>query len=261
MSKLIAGNWKMSCFGADAIDLAEGIRDAVAANDEILDGADLLVCPPYLYIGIVQTVLGPESGVFVGGQDCALSENGAHTGDISAEMLVDAGCNYVILGHSERRQNHKESDALIAKKTARAYAEGLNVILCVGETEAQRDAGKAEDVVGAQIDAADFDGADYDKITIAYEPVWAIGTGKTASPDDVKAMHGFIRGKLQEKLAYGAEIRILYGGSVKPDNAESLLSLPNVDGALIGGASLNAESFMAIAKAAHRIEEQEYAAE
>lgn len=255
MRKLIAGNWKMSCFGGEAIELTEGIRDAVAAQPDITDNAELLVCPPYLYIGIVQTVLGAESGVSVGGQDCALTPNGAHTGDISAEMLVDAGCEYVILGHSERRQNHEESDDLIAEKAERAFEEGLNVILCVGETEAERDAGDAEAVVAAQIDNANFEGADEEKITIAYEPVWAIGTGKTASVDDVKAMHGFIRSKLQEKLAYGSDIRILYGGSVKPDNAKALLSVPNVDGALIGGASLKAESFIAIAEAANEAEQ------
>jgi triosephosphate isomerase len=254
MRKLIAGNWKMSCFGADAISLSEAIRDGVAASPKITDGAELLVCPPALYIGIVQTVLGQNAGVSVGGQDCAISENGAHTGDISAEMLIDAGCEYVILGHSERRQNHGEDDDLIAKKAARAFEEGLHVILCVGETERQRDAGQAQNIVAAQIENADFDDVDHEKITIAYEPVWAIGTGKTASADDVKDMHGFIRGKLQEKLASGSDIRILYGGSVKPDNAKALLSVPNVDGALIGGASLNAESFLAIAEAANEAE-------
>lgn len=259
MRKLIAGNWKMSLFGGEAIELTEGIRDAVSANESVTEGAELLVCPPYLYIGIVQTVLGPESGVSVGGQDCAYTNNGAHTGDISAEMLADAGCEYVILGHSERRQNHEESDDLIAEKSEKALEQGLNVILCVGETEDERDAGKAEEVVAAQIDNANFEGADAEKITIAYEPVWAIGTGKTASVDDVKAMHGFIRSKLQEKLAYGSDIRILYGGSVKPENAKALLSVPNVDGALIGGASLKAESFMAIAEAANEVDQAEAA--
>ncbi len=249
MRKLIAGNWKMSCYGGEAIELTEQINAGLEANPDLGLDAELLICPPYLYTGIVQSVLGPVSDVLVGAQDCALSENGAHTGDISASMLVDAGCEMVILGHSERRQNHEESDDLIAEKAERAFEAGLKVILCVGESAAERDAGNAEEIVGAQIDNANFEGADANKVVIAYEPVWAIGTGKTASVDDVESMHGFIRGKLQEKLAYGSDIRILYGGSVKPDNAKALLSVPNVDGALIGGASLNAESFLAIAQA------------
>tara|TARA_R110002126_G_scaffold13118_3_gene56529 strand:- start:43351 stop:44130 length:780 start_codon:yes stop_codon:yes gene_type:complete len=259
MRKLIAGNWKMSCYGGEAIELTEQINAGLDANPDLGLDAELLICPPYLYTGIVQSVLGSVSDVLVGAQDCAVNENGAHTGDISASMLADAGCEFVILGHSERRQNHEESDDLIAEKTEHAFAAGLKVILCVGETETERDAGKAEDIVGAQIDNANFEGADSNKVVIAYEPVWAIGTGKTASIDDVKSMHGFIRSKLQEKLAYGSDIRILYGGSVKPDNAKALLSVPNVNGALIGGASLKAESFLAIAEAA--IDAEQIAAE
>jgi triosephosphate isomerase len=259
MRKLIAGNWKMSCYGGEAIELTEQINAGLDANPDLGLDAELLICPPYLYTGIVQSVLGSVSDVLVGAQDCAVNENGAHTGDISASMLADAGCEFVILGHSERRQNHEESDDLIAEKTEHAFSASLKVILCVGETETERDAGKAEDIVGAQIDNANFEGADSNKVVIAYEPVWAIGTGKTASIDDVKSMHGFIRSKLQEKLAYGSDIRILYGGSVKPDNAKALLSVPNVNGALIGGASLKAESFLAIAEAA--IDAEQIAAE
>ena len=230
----------MNGLAGDAALLAEALRDGRPA------GA-LLVCPPFLRIGQVATLLA-GSGIAVGGQDCHATSAGAHTGDISAAMLADAGCSAVILGHSERRQDHGETDALVRLKTRAAIAAGLLPIVCVGETETERNAGDAAAIVGRQLAGslpAGFAGV------VAYEPIWAIGTGRTPTPADVEDMHRHIRYVLVSLLGTaGSTVRILYGGSVKPDNAAGLLSVPEVGGALVGGASLSAASFLAIARVA-----------
>jgi triosephosphate isomerase len=242
MRQLIAGNWKMNGLSAEAAAIAGPLR---AGGDGL--ACDLLVCPPFTQIVSVAKVLD-GSAVAVGGQDCHANEKGAHTGDISAAMLRDAGASWVILGHSERRQDHHETDAQIQAKTWAAVAAGLTAIVCVGETEAQRVAGDQNKVVGGQLVGSlppVFAGV------VAYEPVWAIGTGKTATEDDVAAMHLFIRETLVRQLGQaGNDVRILYGGSVRPANAAGLLAVPHVGGALVGGASLKAEEFLGIAKAA-----------
>jgi triosephosphate isomerase len=242
MRQLIAGNWKMNGLLEEAAAIAGPLRHGADGL-----GCDLLVCPPFTQIMSVAHIL-VGSAVAVGGQDCHVNQKGAHTGDISAAMLRDAGASWVILGHSERRQDHQESDSLIQAKTKAAIAAGLTPIVCVGETEAQRTAGDQTKVVGGQLAGSlppGFAGV------VAYEPVWAIGTGKTATEDDVAAMHLFIRETLTKQLGAGGEaIRILYGGSVRPGNAAVLLAVPHVGGALVGGASLKAEEFLGIAKAA-----------
>ena len=204
-------------------------------------GCQLLICPPASLLAIVADVLG-GSGIALGGQDCHAAPKGAYTGDISAEMLADAGCSHVILGHSERRHGHGEGDAVVHDKILGAWRAGLVAILCVGETQSQRQAGKAVDVVSAQLAGSMPIGADSDNLVVAYEPVWAIGTGLTATLEDIARMHATIRGC----IPLGA--RILYGGSVNPQNAAGILGLAEVDGALVGGASLDAESFWAIAQ-------------
>ncbi len=242
MRQLIAGNWKMNGLSEEAAAIVGPLRRGA-------DGlaCDLLVCPPFTQIFTVAHIL-VGSPVAVGGQDCHPNEKGAHTGDISAAMLRDAGASWVILGHSERRQDHHETDALIQAKTHAAVAAGLAPIVCVGETAAQRVAGDQNKVVGGQLAGSlppGFSGV------VAYEPVWAIGTGKTATEADVAAMHLFIRETLVMQLGQAGEgVRILYGGSVRPANAGSLLAVPHVGGALVGGASLKAEEFLGIAKAA-----------
>ena len=242
MRHLIAGNWKMNGLRESAAAIATPLRDG--ANGL---GCDLLVCPPATLIGTVAQILA-GSAVAVGGQDCHAKVSGAHTGDIAAAMLRDAGASHVILGHSERRADHGESDAAVRAKTEAAMAAGLTPIVCVGETEAQRVAGEQNAVVGAQLAGSLPEGF---AGVVAYEPVWAIGTGKTPTEADVADMHAYIRGKLVALLgANGQKLRILYGGSVKPGNAAALMGLPDVGGALVGGASLIAADFLAIAKAA-----------
>jgi len=242
MRQLIAGNWKMNGLSGDAAAIVTPLPAGAVGL-----ACDLLVCPPFTQIAAVAALLA-GSPVAIGGQDCHVSEKGAHTGDISAAMLRDAGATWVILGHSERRQDHNETDALIQAKTNAAVAAGLTPIVCVGETEAQRTAGEQTDVVGGQLAGSlppGFAGV------VAYEPVWAIGTGKTATDADVAAMHLFIRETLVRQLGPSGEtIRILYGGSVRPSNAGSLLAVPHVGGALVGGASLKGEDFLGIARAA-----------
>jgi len=243
MRQLIAGNWKMHGLGAEAEALAGAVKDGTAGL-----AGDLLVCPPFTQIARVAAILagGP---VAVGGQDCHAAAQGAHTGDISAPMLADAGARFVILGHSERRQDHGETDAEVRAKAEAAVAAGLTPIVCVGETEAERTAGRQNAVVGGQLAASLPEGF---AGVVAYEPVWAIGTGKTATEEDVAAMHGFIRQALIERFGQaGGRILILYGGSVRPANAAALLAVAHVGGALVGGASLKAEDFLAIARAAH----------
>jgi len=240
MRPLIAGNWKMNGLRAAAAQLAAALRGGA-------QGCDLLVCPPATVLAEVAGLLA-GSPVMVGGQDCHPDTLGAHTGDLSAAMLLDAGASWVILGHSERRQAHGETDALVRRKAAAAAAAGLKPIVCVGETEAQREAGQARTVVGNQLAGSlppGFNGV------IAYEPVWAIGTGRVPTEADVAAMHAHIRRQLVADLGEGgAGLRILYGGSVKPGNAAVLLGMAEVGGALVGGASLQAEDFMGIARAA-----------
>ena len=244
MRQLIAGNWKMNGSTAMARDLARAI-EARAANL----ACDLLVCPPFTQLAAVAALLAGSS-VGVGGQDCHSDPLGAHTGDISAEMLADLGCRAVILGHSERRQNHGETDALVCAKVRAAMRTGLMPIVCVGETAAERDTGQEVAVVGRQIAASLPDGF---AGIIAYEPIWAIGTGRTAGCGDVEAVHAHIRAALTGRLGEGGRAaRILYGGSVKPENAAELLAVPEVGGALVGGASLNAADFLAIAACARK---------
>jgi triosephosphate isomerase len=213
-------------------------------------GCELLVCPPATLLPIVGGLLA-GSRIALGGQDCHAAPKGAHTGDVSAEMLADGGCTHVILGHSERRHGHGETDADVRAKIAAAWRAGLTAILCVGETKEQREAGKATDVVSAQLAGSIPNGAMPDTLIVAYEPVWAIGTGLTASTDDIVQMHAHIRARLP------AETRILYGGSVNPENAAGILGLAEVDGALVGGASLNAEDFWAIAESCPSPRERE----
>ena len=241
MRHLIAGNWKMNGLKEQAAAIALPLGAGATGL-----ACDLLVCPPATMVTIVANIL-LGSGVAVGGQDCHAKASGAHTGDISAAMLRDAGASYVILGHSERRADHGETDAVVRAKVTAAVAAGLTPIVCVGETEAQRVAGEQNKVVGTQLAGSLPEGF---AGVVAYEPVWAIGTGRTPTPADVAAMHAFIRTKLVSLLGpAGGGLRILYGGSVKPSNAAELMALPEVGGALVGGASLQATEFLSIARA------------
>ncbi|GHD47540.1 triosephosphate isomerase [Thalassobaculum fulvum] len=241
---LIAGNWKMNLDRETAAGLARELAGAVAAAAAF----EMAVCPPAPYlIPVADAIAGSPVGL--GAQDCHAAANGAHTGDVAAPMLTDVGCTYVIVGHSERRADHGETDAVVRAKAEAARSVGLVPIVCVGETEAQRDAGETLDVVGRQVAGSIPDGLDGTTLVVAYEPVWAIGTGRTPTVDDVAAVHAHIRAALARKSADAAGIRILYGGSVKPSNASELLAVANVDGALVGGASLKAADFLAIARA------------
>lgn len=244
--KLIAGNWKMNGLKADGLDLASDLAGRLKGAGPV--AFDMLVCPPFPLLFPVGEAIA-DSPLALGGQDCAPKTSGAHTGDVAPTMLKDAGCRFVILGHSERRADHGESDAVVNAKAVAAHKEGLVAIVCVGETEAQRDAGQADAVVSGQLAGSIPAGATAENTVIAYEPVWAIGTGKTATPDDVKAMHAHIRAELAGKIADPDKVRILYGGSVKPGNAAELMAVENVDGALVGGASLKADDFWGIATA------------
>ncbi|WP_200845257.1 triose-phosphate isomerase [Roseomonas sp. 18066] len=239
MRPLIAGNWKMNGTLAEAIDLARSVAAAPPQK------ADLLVCPPFPHLVPVAGAL-LKSEVALGAQDCHAAAKGAHTGDVSAAMLADLGAGYVILGHSERRADHGETDATVRAKAEAALAAKLVPVVCVGESEAERLSGQAEAVVATQLAGSLPEGFAAAGGVVAYEPVWAIGTGRTPTEDDIAAMHARIRAELG---ATGAKLRILYGGSMKPSNAAAILALPNVDGGLIGGASLKAEDFLAIAGA------------
>jgi triosephosphate isomerase len=241
---LVAGNWKMNGLKASLGEIA-AMRRGVEAGEA--GAAEVLVCPPATLLGEAAAILtgGP---VALGAQDCHPKGNGAHTGDIAACMLKDAGASHVIIGHSERRADHGETDALARAKTEAALAEGLTAIVCVGETRAEREAGRALAVTGLQVRGSLPPLADPSRVVVAYEPVWAIGTGLTPTAADVAEMHATIRGLLAEIYGpAGGAMRILYGGSVKPANAAELLSLANVDGALVGGASLKAADFLGIA--------------
>jgi triosephosphate isomerase len=240
---LIAGNWKMNGLAASMAEFEAMIAGAPA----IAGKADLLVCPPVtLVAAFAEKARG--TAVAVGAQDCHPKASGAHTGDISAEMLADAGAAAVIVGHSERRADHCESNALVRQKAEAAWRAGLVAIVCIGETQAQRDRGETLDICGGQLTASLPDGATAANLVVAYEPVWAIGTGLTPTTADVEQVHRFIRAALTDRFkSEGARTRILYGGSVKPSNAAELMAVANVNGALVGGASLKAADFLAIA--------------
>ncbi len=240
---LIAGNWKMN-----------GLKSSQAEFDAMREGAasvsakaDLLVCPPAsLIAGFAERAKG--SKIAVGAQDCHPKASGAHTGDLSAEMLADCGVSAIIVGHSERRADHGETDAMVRQKAEAAWRAGLTAIVCIGETQAQRYAGQTLDICGGQLAGSLPDGATSTNVVVAYEPVWAIGTGLTPTAKDVEQVHAFIRGVLTHRFkGEGGKIRILYGGSVKPSNAAELMAVANVNGALVGGASLKAVDFLAIA--------------
>jgi triosephosphate isomerase len=241
MRPLIAGNWKMHGLTEDSAALARAVRAGLGDL-----APEVLVCPPFTQIAAVAGLL-EGSGISVGGQNCDQHRIGAHTGEISAAMLRDAGARYVILGHSERRADQHETDALVAAKVAAAVAAGLIPIVCVGETAAERAAGEQDAVVARQL--AGSLGAEF-KGVVAYEPIWAIGTGKVPTIGDIRAMHAFIRAELMRDQPEGASTRILYGGSVKPGNAAEILAVPEVGGALVGGASLVAADFLGIIAAA-----------
>ena len=239
-TKLAAGNWKMN-----------GIGESLAEIDKLAEahpapGCEVLICPPATLLARMADNLA-ESPIAVGGQDCHHAASGAHTGDISAEMLLDAGADYVILGHSERRADHGETDAVVRAKAQAAIGAGLAAIVCVGETEGQRDAGETLNVIGTQLAGSLPDGMTGEMLVVAYEPVWAIGTGRTPTLDEIAEVHDFMRRALTTRFGpEGEDMRLLYGGSVKPSNATDIFAVSNVDGALVGGASLKAADFGAI---------------
>jgi triosephosphate isomerase len=241
---LVAGNWKMNGVKASASEVAR----MIGGSAEVSRHADLLVCPPATLVAAFAAAAA-GSAIAIGAQDCHAEPSGAFTGDISAEMLADAGATVVIVGHSERRAYHHESDAQVCAKAKAAWRAGLTAIVCVGETRDERSVGRTLDVIGAQLDGSVPDGATASNTVIAYEPVWAIGTGLTPTPADVAEVHAFIRERLGRRFADAARMRVLYGGSVKPSNAAELMAVENVDGALVGGASLKADDFLGIAAA------------
>ena len=246
---LIAGNWKMNGLRADGVTLAKSVAASAPA---VVAKAELLMCPPATLISLVSNTLAEvlrQGLVSIGGQNCHHEASGAHTGDVSAPMLADLGCKYVIVGHSERRTNHGEDDPQVWQKAVAAQQAGLVPIICVGETEAERDRGEALNVVRRQITGSLPDAAKAGNVVVAYEPVWAIGTGKTPSLADIAEVHDAMRALLNDKMTDGDGVRLLYGGSVKPSNAAEILALANVNGALVGGASLKADDFLAIAAA------------
>lgn len=237
--KLAAGNWKMNGVAAS---LAE-VEALIAAHPN--PGCEVLLCPPATLVAAMAATAAGR--IAVGGQDCHMATAGAHTGDISAAMLRDAGASHVILGHSERRADHAETNAMVRAKAETALAEGLVTVICVGETEAQRDAGETLEIIGRQLFDSTPNAATGTNTVIAYEPVWAIGTGRTPTLEQIAEVHDFMRSELAGRFgAEGAQFRLLYGGSVKPGNAREIFATSNVDGALVGGASLKAADFGAI---------------
>ncbi len=246
LRKLVAGNWKMN---GSRLALAE--LDAIAGAAREHPSVDLLICPPFTLIALAKQ---RQPVLAIGAQDCHPAAKGAHTGCVSVAMLAEAGASHVIVGHSERRADQHEGDAEVKAKAEAAIAGGLVAILCVGETEAQRDAGHAREVVAGQLDGSLPEMATADVLIVSYEPVWAIGTGRTPSAADIGQMHAAIRAHLVARFGdAGAAIRILYGGSVNPGNAAEILAVPDVDGALVGGASLTAAQFVPIVEAAAAI--------
>lgn len=243
MKKLAAGNWKMN---GTAAALAE-VSALAAAHPS--PACDVLLCPPATLLSRMAD-LARGTPIRVGGQDCHARASGAHTGDVSAEMLVDSGASYVILGHSERRTDHGETDAQVLAKAEAAHRAGLVAVVCIGETEAERDAGRTLDVVGTQLHGSVPSGSTAANLVVAYEPVWAIGTGRTPTIAEIAEVHAFLRTRLTARIgAPAAGVRLLYGGSVKPSNATEIFAVPHVDGALVGGASLKAADFGAIISA------------
>ena len=241
--KFVAGNWKMNGSHAANAELLAGINAARPF------GCDVAVCVPFPYLSEAAVALA-GSDVRWGAQDCSVHTAGAYTGEVSAGMLAEFGCRYVIVGHSERRQYHGETDQLVADKAKAALAKGVTPIVCVGETLAQREAGETEAVVKRQLSAVIHQLAHCAaEMVVAYEPVWAIGTGRTATPEQAQAVHAVLRGQLQAATGRGAAMKILYGGSVKADNAATLFAQPDIDGGLIGGASLKSADFIAICRA------------
>ena len=231
--KLAAGNWKMNGTRAALAEIAPLAPQA--------GGVDVLICPPATLVAAMADAA--PKGIAVGGQDCHAEASGAHTGDIAAEQLRDAGASHVIVGHSERRTDHAETDAQVAAKATAAHRAGLVAVICVGETEAQRDADETLAVIAAQLAGSVPEGATAANTVIAYEPVWAIGTGRTPTVEQIAEVHAAMRKALSDRLADGAEMTLLYGGSVKPGNAAEIFAIANVDGALVGGASLKAADF------------------
>lgn len=238
--KLAAGNWKMNGGSAELVE----IRDLIGHPAPVQ--TDILICPPATLIDRMRALVG-DAPIAVGGQDCHAATSGAHTGDIAAGMLTDAGASHVILGHSERRQDHHETDAGVRAKTVAAWHAGLVAVVCIGETLAQREAGETLSVNGMQLSGSLPDGVTAANTVVAYEPVWAIGTGLTPTLDQIAEVHDFLRARLVDRFGAEADgIRLLYGGSVKPANAAEIFAVSNVDGALVGGASLKAADFGAI---------------
>jgi len=245
MRQLIAGNWKMNGLGASLAEI-ESLRKALAEEGA---QAEVLICPPAPLIARAAAIAGED--IAIGGQDCHAELSGAFTGDVSAEMLKDAGASYVIVGHSERRQYHGETDAMVAAKACAGWRAGLKSIICIGETETQRENGHALSVCTSQMQLCIPEGASPQTAAVAYEPVWAIGTGKTPASAQIVEVHTLIRDHLTARFGEaGRGIRILYGGSVKPSNAADILALTDVNGALVGGASLKAADFLPIIRAA-----------
>jgi triosephosphate isomerase len=245
---IVVGNWKLNHSIGDALGLVTELKNQLATVRDIEIG----VAPVFVALQPVARRL-EGSNILVAAQDCFWEDSGAWTGEVSAPLLKDAGCSMAIVGHSERRAHFGDSDVDVGRKAAAVLAGGLGAIVCCGETEGQRDAGETFDRVSAQLDGAlaDISAADMARVVIAYEPVWAIGTGRTATPGQAQEVHAFVRGRLRDKYAAVADgVRIQYGGSVKPDNAKELISQPDIDGALVGGASLAAGSFVALVKAA-----------
>ena len=239
--KLAAGNWKMNGTGASLAELS-----ALAPASE--GAAEVLICPPST---LIAQAVSAAPGIAIGGQDCHAAASGAHTGDISAPMLSDAGATYVILGHSERRTDHGETDNQVREKTRAAWEAGLTAVVCVGETLDERDHANTLDIIGGQLASSIPDGATAHRLVVAYEPIWAIGTGKVPTMDQIAEVHGFIRARLERRFGAGVgrSTRLLYGGSVKPGNAAEIFAVPHVDGALVGGASLKAADFVPIIEA------------
>ena len=233
--KIAAGNWKMN----GSLDALKEIRDLPTSTS-----VDVLICPPFPYLAQAQNGAGD---IRIGAQDCHMNEKGAHTGDVSASMLADLGVKHVIIGHSERRTDHHETDEIVAAKTKTAWDAGLFVILCIGESAAERESGATLDVITRQLGASIPDGASAKNLIVAYEPIWAIGTGAVATPDQIGEVHAAIRNTLEKRFSTdGADISLLYGGSVKAANAADIFAVADVDGALVGGASLKAQDFAPI---------------
>ena len=243
---LFVANWKMNGLHADGLVRASALAGHAAGGD---CGGDIVVCPPATLLFALRAVFA-GSQIELGGQDCHATPEGAHTGDVSAPMLADAGCTYVIVGHSERRAGHGEADETVAGKAAAAHAAGLAAIVCVGESAVDRDDGRALAVIGRQVERSLPDGSTTDNTAIAYEPVWAIGTGRTPAPADIEAAHAEVRAGWERRFSgSGAALRVLYGGSVTARNAGEIMTAPGVDGVLVGGASLSADTFWQICQA------------